>query len=254
MVLLVAAGLLGGCSDPEFDSSTPQKALEAMREMVKQERADLLPTMIYAKARDITFDDGVTEASAIEDVRQRLGSMLSQLWRVTKKIRDRYPMEVEKELSLARDSAPQSFTDFFSRVIADPFGVIDEQSGRVVVEDLGDGTGTIMVDGKPIFGGIVGMIETRDGWRINIPIDLVQSSEFWPQTRQEWAVIAFMMLAIENSLTDFERELDRGGFPSLAQAAERAGRLIGESVGAQAIIYASMKRKPDSGRSPAGQP
>ena len=51
-----------------------------------------------------------------------------------------------------------------------------------------------------------------------------------------------MMMAIENSLSDFEQEIDRNGFRSLAHASERAGRLLGESVVVQSVIYGMMKR------------
>ena len=51
-----------------------------------------------------------------------------------------------------------------------------------------------------------------------------------------------MMLAVENSLIDFERELDSGKFKTLQQATERIGRLLGESVVVQSVIYFSMKK------------
>ena len=105
-----------------------------------------------------------------------------------------------------------------------------------------DGTAAVLVDDEPAFGGFVSMIETDDGWRIAVPVQYAQSSEFWPQTRHEWSVIASMLLGIENSLSDFEKELNRGGFRSLAHASERAGRLLGESVIVQSVIYGMMKR------------
>jgi hypothetical protein len=239
--LIAAIAFCGGCSDPEFDTSTPQNAMAAMREMIEGDRADLLPTMIHVQPREITFDDGVTEESAIGNVREKMGDMLGQLWRVTKKLRDRYPTEVQKELSKAASNAG-SFSEFFQRILTNPFAMLDEQSGLLAVEDLGDGTAAVTYNGEPAFGGALTMIETNQGWRFNVPTDLVQSSEFWPQTRHEWSVMAYMMLGIENSLSDFERELDSGKYPSLAQASERAGRLIGESVAAQSIIYYYMKQ------------
>jgi hypothetical protein len=54
-----------------------------------------------------------------------------------------------------------------------------------------------------------------------------------------------MLLGIENSLEDFEREVRGGGFKSLSRAAERAGRIVGESVVVQGVIYAMMKRDTD---------
>ena len=41
---------------------------------------------------------------------------------------------------------------------------------------------------------------------------------------------------------DFERELDSGKFKTLQQATERIGRLLGESVVVQSVIYFSMKK------------
>ena len=98
-VVAVATGLVAasGCSDPVYDTDTPGAALDAMRSMIAVGRADLLPTMVHVDVRDVTFDDGVTEASAVEDVRAKTGDMLGQLWRVSTKLRDRFPDEVEDE-------------------------------------------------------------------------------------------------------------------------------------------------------------
>jgi hypothetical protein len=62
-----------------------------------------------------------------------------------------------------------------------------------------------------------------------------------------------MMLAVENSLDMFEAELDADKFKTLDQATERVGRLLGESVIVQSVIYASMAKKdPGSGKVRAG--
>ncbi|MDZ4830367.1 MAG: hypothetical protein SGJ09_09250 [Phycisphaerae bacterium] len=252
--------VLVACSPPDYDTSTPQKTLDAMQKMVEDERPDLLPTLLEIKARDITFDDGVTEASAIGDVKKKLGETLARLWRVSKKLRERWPQQVEKELALAKAAAiaraaktagssvasaspaRNDIGDILSRVFADPFGYITDQRKDLVAEDMSDGTGSISWKGEPLWQGAVTMIETSDGWRLTVPIEFVQQSEYWPQTRHEWAVVAAMMLGIENSLKDFERELDAGTFRDLRQASERVGRLVGESVVVQSIIYASMKQ------------
>ncbi|MED5507274.1 MAG: hypothetical protein VX684_05485, partial [Planctomycetota bacterium] len=110
-----------------------------------------------------------------------------------------------------------------------------------VVEDMYDGTAAVLFDDEPVLGGLLSMVETGDGWKVAVPVQYAQTSDFWPQTRYEWSVIASMMVAIENSLNDFEREVDRGRFRSLSHASERAGRLLGESVVVQSIIYAMMK-------------
>jgi hypothetical protein len=86
------------------------------------------------------------------------------------------------------------------------------------------------------------MRETPEGWRVAVPIELARSSGYFPDTREEWAVLAYMMLAVENALVDFERELDSGKFRDLRAASERAGRMVSESAAAQAIIFAMMQQ------------
>jgi hypothetical protein len=259
-VATAAAILLGGCSDPEYDTGTPTATLDAMTKMIADGRPDLLPTLIEIEARDITFDDGVTEASAIGDVKAKLGDLLGRLWRVSKKLKERFPTQVEKEAAVARSALLGQTTgtlsrdvgDVLSRIMADPFVYLTDQRTRLTAEDLTDGTAALDWDGEPIFGGALSMIETDDGWRFTVPVAFVQGTDFWPQTRHEWAVVAYLMLGIENSLKDFERELDEGKFRDLRQASERVGRLIGETAVAQGIIYGMMKRNaPKASGTPA---
>ena len=244
--LTAAFLVLGGCADPTYDTSTPQATLDSMQSMLEEERPELLPELLYVEPRDITFEDGVTEASAIEDVRAKLSDMLAQLWRVARKLQSEFPEEVSEDgLPEAVGFGRDGFGDWFGAILTDPFGVLQEQRDRLVAEDMYDGTAALLVDDEPAFGGFVSMIETDDGWRIALPVQYAQSSEYWPQTRYEWSVIASMLLGIENSLSDFERELNRGGFRSLSHASERAGRLLGESVVVQSVIYGMMKRDDD---------
>lgn len=249
LLSLAVLVVLPACSDPAYDTSTPQRTVEAARKMLEDGRPDLLPTLIHLKPRDIRYDDGVTEASAINDVQRKTGEMLGQLWRVARKLRDRYPDEVKKDLAVAQGAVGRlgggdRFGPMVRRLLTDPEGLIEDQSSRIEVEDLEDGTAAVSIDGEPAFGGALSMVETSDGWRFTIPVDLARGSGYWPDTRQEWAVIASMMLGIENSLKDFEGELDHDKFPTLRQASERAGRVVGESVVVQSVIYAYMKRKP----------
>jgi hypothetical protein len=244
-VPLAALALLaaGGCRKPKYDTSSPQKAVEALEQMVRDGRPELLPTMLFVEARDVTFADGVTEASAIEDVKRKAGDMVAQLWRVSRKLKQRYPKEVDALVAQGGSWATgQGGGDIVAKVVADPFGWLDANQSRLAVEDLGDGTAAFSLDGKPVLGGVLTMVETKDGWRVTFPAQLVRQSEYFPDTREEWAVVASMMIAVEQALNDCEREIDSGRFPTLQAASERAGRLVGESAAAQAVIYAMMQR------------
>lgn len=239
---LLAVALLGGCEGPEYDTSTPQRALDSMQAMIEDGRPERLTELIYLEPRDIVFEDGVTEASAVEEVRAKLGEMLAQLWRVALELQRQFPEDVNEELGeVTIRFGGDGFGDWFGRILSDPFRVLREQKDRIVVEDMYDGTAAVLFDDEPVLGGLLSMVETGDGWKVAVPVQYAQTSDFWPQTRYEWSVIASMMVAIENSLNDFEREVDRGRFRSLSHASERAGRLLGESVVVQSIIYAMMK-------------
>ena len=233
-----------GCKKPRYDTSTPDLAIDAMARMVKDGRPELLPTMVDIEARDITFPDGVTEASAIEDVKRKTGDMLAQLWRVSKKLKTWFPADVDGELAKGGSWATRTgFGDVFIAVLSDPFGWLDANRSRLKVDDLGDGTAAFSVDGKPVLGGTLSMRETKEGWRIAVPVELIRTSGYFPDTREEWAVLAYMMIAVENALGDFESELDSGKFRNLSAAGERAGRMIAESAAAQAIIFTMMQQK-----------
>lgn len=254
-LVLVSALLLGGCRKPRYDTSSPERVVEAMQKMVADGRPELLLDLVWLEPRPVTYSDGVTEASAIEDVRSKAKDMVAQLWRVSRQLNTRFPKEVQAELARgAKLTDGGSLGDVVSRVISDPFGWLDANRDRLRVEDLGDGTASIEIDGAPVLGGIVTMAETSDGWRLVLPAELVRSTPYFPDTREEWAVVAYLMLALENALNDFEAELNAGRFRTLAQASDRAGRLLAEGAAAQAIIYALMQQnQPGAGEGAAAE-
>lgn len=238
------AVVIGGCSDPAYDTSTPDRLLDAVQKAVQEGRPEDLPQFIEIAARDVEFEDGVTEASAIGDVKAKLSDMLGQLGRVSRKLKERYAKDLAKsQTQLEKVSDRFGFGPIVERAVTDPFKFLDDARAKLTAEDLGDGTATLLYEDDPVAGGFVALVETGDGWRVTVPIELVQSNEYWPQTRYQWAVVASMMLAVENSLDIFETELDAGKFKNLDQASERVGRLLGESVIVQSVIYASMSKK-----------
>ena len=253
-----------GCKKPKFNTSTPEDMLDAATEMVVKNQAQYLPTLLDIPARDVTFDDGVTEASAIDEVKTKAGDMLARLVRVAGELRDRFPKQVEKEIKIVLSKGRKaSVRDIAIAAIADPATWITAQRALLSATDLGDETASLQFDGQPIFAGALTLTQTSDGWRVRFPVELVRSSKYWPDSREEWAVVASMMLAVENALKDFERDLNSGAIKNLDAASSRVGRLIGESVVAQSIIYAMMKRdgdepetklNPDPDPDPTSQP
>ncbi|MEY3021341.1 MAG: hypothetical protein RIS86_539 [Planctomycetota bacterium] len=239
-----AAALATGCARPAYDASTPEALLDSIQTAVREGRLEDLPEFIEIAARDIEFDDGVTEASAIGDVKGKLSDMLGQLGRVSAKLKSRFGGKGREAKTEADRLADRfGFGPIVERLMTEPFAVLDESRDKLAAEDLGDGTAAFLYEDEPVAGGFVALVETGGGWRVTVPVELVQSNEYWPQTRYEWAVLASLMLSVENSLAMFEDELDAGKFRTIEQATERVGRLLGESVIVQSVIYASMKGK-----------
>ena len=263
-ILACVLGAALGCKKPKFNTSTPEDMLDAATEMVAQNHAEYLPTLLDIPARDITFDDGVTEASAIDEVKLKAGDMLARLVRVAGELRDRFPKQVDKEIKIVLGKGRNaSVRDIAVAAIADPATWLTAQRALLTATDLGDETAALNFDGQPIFAGALTLTQTAEGWRVRFPIELVRSSKYWPDSREEWAIVASMMLAVENALKDFERDLNSGAIKNLDAASSRVGRLIGESVVAQSIIYAMMKRdgdeletkpNPDPDPDPTSQP
>lgn len=246
---LIVPAILVGCGGSDYDTPTPESVMVVASAMVANGDADQLPSLIEIAPRDIEFEDGVTEASAIAEVKGKLSELLGRLWLVGEELQRQFPDEtldtLDEAVGMVGDATDEDWTDVVGGLLADPFAFLDVQEERVEILDLGDGTAAVLWDDEPALGGFVAMLETDDGWKVGVPIELVQDSEYWPQTRWEWSVVASMLLGIENSLADFELEVRGGRFKSLSSAAERAGRIIGESVAVQGVIYAMMKRDVD---------
>jgi len=251
MLMLVS---LVACKRPAYDTTTPDAALDAAVAMVQQGQAQQLPGLIEIEARDVTFEDGVTEASAIAEVKVKAGDMLARLLRVAQGLRDRFPKEVEREVKAATKKSARSTREFTVAILADPAAWLAAQRPRITATDLGDGTAALSLDGDPLLAGVLTMVETPGGWRFRVPVELVRDNQYWPDTRHEWSVIASMMLAVEHALVDFQRDLDGGKIASLDAASTRVGRLVGESVVVQSVIYAAMKRPEAAAKDAAEAP
>jgi hypothetical protein len=246
---LILAGLAAGCGSEDYDTSTPEAVLASARAMVENGDANRLPELIHFEARDIEFDDGVTEASAIEEVKAKLSELMGRLWVIGEELQARFPDEsldtLDEAVTMVESEGGGDWTDIVGQILTSPYDFLDEGEGRIEILDLGDGTAAVLWDDEPALGGFIAMLETDDGWRASVPIELVRDTEYWPQTRWEWSVVASMLLSIENALEDFENDVRSDRFRTLSQAAASAGRIVGESAVVQGIIYGMMKRDVD---------
>ena len=85
--------LLAGCGGSEYDTPTPESVMVVAGAMVGNGDADQLPSLIEIAPRDIEFEDGVTEASAIAEVKEKLSELLGRLWLVGEELQRQFPDE-----------------------------------------------------------------------------------------------------------------------------------------------------------------
>ncbi|MCP4496994.1 MAG: hypothetical protein GY825_09470, partial [Phycisphaeraceae bacterium] len=83
--------LLAGCGGSEYDTPTPESVMVVASAMVANGDADQLPSLIEIAPRDIEFEDGVTEASAIAEVKEKLSELLGRLWLVGEELQRQFP-------------------------------------------------------------------------------------------------------------------------------------------------------------------
>ncbi len=242
---LLAAILCAGCQRSDIDTSTPDAVIDSAIAMVRTQQTQHLPDLIEIPAREITFEDGVTETSAIAEVKAKAGQMLARLLRVAEVLREKFPREVAREMRAALNKRDPSTRQIAVAIMADPAEWLTAQRQQLTTADLGDGTASLQFDGEPVFAGALSLVQTDAGWRLRIPVEMLRDSPYWPDTRDEWSVIASMMLSVEHALMDFQRDLDSGSIANLDAASARVGRVVGESIAVQSIIYAAMKR-PDA--------
>ena len=92
---------LAGCGGSEYDTPTPESVMVVAGTMVENGDADQLPSLIEIAPRDIEFEDGVTEASAIAEVKEKLSELLGRLWLVGEELQRQFPDETLDTLDTA---------------------------------------------------------------------------------------------------------------------------------------------------------
>ena len=83
LIAAVSPLLLGGCGGADYDTPTPESVMVVAGTMVDNGDADQLPSLIEIAPRDIEFEDGVTEASAIAEVKAKLMTMEQERYQPT---------------------------------------------------------------------------------------------------------------------------------------------------------------------------
>jgi hypothetical protein len=237
---VVGGILFWGLRPRAYSQATPEDLLLSVGAMIKDDRARDITNLFYA--------DSVEYRVTLT----RLGDLLATVQKLGATTRERFPREVEvlrqqlrKELEGSQSTLlsvlsspgaarpargrnqppvnPDQFQDWSMRLLSDPFGWALESGDRLGVVRVDDDTAVVTFDKQPLLGGIFAMRRIDERWWFVLPLQLPGVSQFAPQTRNEWRIMASLVRVVDNSLRDLERDVAAGKASRLEQVPRLAG-------------------------------
>ncbi len=249
---LVLAGLTG-CDRKGYSQATPEDVIKSARAMVEKGEARKLEQLIYA------------DSPEMRQLIKRVGKLCGSLGQLALQINTSFPKEVEEikknansggvaqlmgEFSNQRnrrmnpiDEPPANdpFADALKTILADPYGWLRDNSGRLTTIAVDDNTAALMWDGKPMLAPI-GMIMKRDQgkWYLVLPTNLPMVSQFMPRTPDEYRVMEMLVASLDNALKDVTKDIQTGKLADLTETARATGEKAFPPVAMVMISYSKV--------------
>lgn len=259
--------LAGGFRDraaARYTQGSAQEVLDSALRMVKDNRADLLPKLIYADSREARL--AMQRLGALLGNVQKMGLLVAEKFPAeTKAVRDSMieaagglsigvgpgsvggdeadeadePSERPAGAEGAGGGAPSIATDPASqrrqrrgaeliaqRVFANPLGFITDNERRLSVRQESDDAAVVLLDGQPIAGGLVRIERRAERWWLMLPLNLPVVQQYAPQTRGEWLIVGDVIRVFDNLVVDLSAELRDGKLQNLTHISNRAGEML----------------------------
>ncbi len=268
LTVMIAAGtvvgiVLWGTRPQPYSQATPEDVLLSIIQLVKQGRAERVTDLVYADS--VEYRVTLTRAGSLLRTIQRLGATCNE----------RFPREVgvlraqlKKDLegsgsaiinaltspapgsaNARRLGSPRSaqdrramedvFQDWSMRLVSDPFGWVLASGDRLGVQRVDDDSAVVTFDKQPLLGGLLPIRKVGDRWWLMLPLQLPGVSQFAPQTRNEWKILASFVRVLDSALKELDADVARGR----AQRLEDVPRLAGEKAFIPAAIVMVMYGK-----------
>lgn len=209
-VLVMGMLLITGCKPgKKYNQGSAAATVRTMEQMIKDGNAHQLPTLIKAESEEM--QRLLDQAQPIIERMHKLGLALQE----------KYPEEFEalvqrgidaskekfNEVTDARDDGDQ-WRDRATLLIADPFGMLEREMGRVETVYVDDDTYAMTIDGKPAFGVGILIRQAEDGkWYFSVPETIPGLSSQLPQTDAEWRIMSAMLKSVANGVEWTERKI-----------------------------------------------
>jgi hypothetical protein len=257
---IILAWLPAGCSrsEPDYAQSTPEQTIQSALAMVREGNARSLSTLIFA------------DSVELRAVLNRAGDLLGSLQTLAKTVERRMPAEVAAlraasasqppgtgligNLQPGRaasrntpaqrggpDGPPPAVRNALQTLLADPFAWIEANASRLTAVPISDDTVALQIDNQPVLPPL-GLTMRRSGndWFFVLPLNLPVVSNYLPQTRQEWSIIASLVRVADTLVKELADDVDAGRVTSLEALARRAGEKV---LGPGAIVFIVYQRE-----------
>jgi len=113
--------------------------------------------------------------------------------------------------------------DTLGRLLADPFNWIERNAERLTTVSVSDDAAAVLLDGKPVPPIGLAMKKVQGRWYVQLPLNLPVVSQYMPQTRQEWSIIASLVKVLDNAVQELGGDIRSGSISSIEQLASKTG-------------------------------
>ncbi len=229
---------------PTYSQATPNDVIRSAAQMVKDNRADLLPNLLYA------------ENDEMRRLYRALGTFLKHTQELAQSLQTKFPEEVNKlkkqgeeaakkgqattlfgQLAQAQSrsrrgppdkSQQEAFNAALKRIFVDPYGSLDDGVERLSTTPINDDVAAIMVDGKPMLaplGLTMRRVKTddREIWAVVPPLNIPGVANFVPKTKEEFQIWGSLIKTFDNVVVDLTKDVNSGAMKSLDDVSKKAG-------------------------------
>jgi len=267
LLMITCALVAGGCSEQEYDQSSPNNLLDSLVEMVENGDVGRMPELIYT-------DD--------PDLRQCLdsaGIILERIQLLSVTVREKYPDEIDDLLEKGEEEATKRIEEAgnergrsdwgaqFEGILKDPFGAIEENRDRLTAAYVADDMYALQIDDEPAFGLGLLIVWAADEvevdengkskyiypgdvpgkWYFQIPMDLPYVKDKLPQTEAEWTIMKSLMKSVANGVRWAEQAVeDEGKYESLDEVWQELAMNVGPNLVVGWVIYEkALENRPE---------
>lgn len=229
---------------PTYSQATPNDVIRSAAQMIKDNRADLLPNLLYAESDDM------------RRLYRALGTFLKHTQELAGSLQAKFPEEVNKLRKQAEEAAKkgqattlfgqiaqaqsrarrgppdksqqEAFNAALKRIFVDPYGSLDDGVDHLSTTPINDDVVAIMVDGKPMLaplGLTMRRVKTddREVWAVVPPLNIPGVANFVPKSKDEFQIWGSLIKTLDNVVVDLTKDVRSGAMKSLDDVSKKAG-------------------------------